>query len=73
MGLKRGSLVKHVKHGLCYVGGTSKGRISLHDMTGKRLGNLFWWKIVSFYVTIVGYSTKEDGGFAVEVSAAKFI
>lgn len=30
LGLKRGSLVKHPKHGLCYVGGTSMGRISLH-------------------------------------------
>jgi hypothetical protein len=42
MGLKRGSLVKHVKHGLCYVGGTSKEKISLHDLnTGDRLGVTF--------------------------------
>ena len=38
LGLKRGSLVKHLKHGVCYIGGTSKGRISLYDIrTGKRL------------------------------------
>ena len=41
MGLKRGGLVKHRKHGLVYVGGTSKNRISLHDMEGKRLGQSF--------------------------------
>jgi hypothetical protein len=38
MGFSRGSLVRHPKFGLCYVGGTSKGRISLHcASTGKRL------------------------------------
>lgn len=38
MGLKRGSWVRHPKYGVCYVGGSSKERISLHDMqTGKRL------------------------------------
>ncbi len=38
LGFKRGSWVRHPKWGLCYVGGTMKGRISLHDMeTGKRL------------------------------------
>lgn len=38
LGFKRGSLVIHPKYGLCYVGGTSKGRISVHALsTGKRL------------------------------------
>ena len=38
LGLKRGSLVKHKKYGITYVGGTSKGRISLHCLkTKKRL------------------------------------
>ncbi len=38
LGFKRGSLVKHDKYGFCYVGGTSKGRISLHSLaSGKRL------------------------------------
>jgi hypothetical protein len=42
LGLKRGSLVKHVSKGLVYVGGTSRGRISLHEIgTGKRLGQSF--------------------------------
>ena len=38
MGFKRGSWIKHIKYGLCYIGGTSKERVSLHEMsTGKRL------------------------------------
>ena len=42
MGFTRGSLVKHIKKGLAYVGGTSSGRISLHDVaTGKRWGQSF--------------------------------
>jgi hypothetical protein len=42
LGLKRGSLVRHVKKGLTYVGGASKGRLSLHEVaTGKRIGQNF--------------------------------
>ena len=38
MGFKRGSYVKHPKYNICYVGGTSKNRISLHSISdGKRL------------------------------------
>ena len=38
LGFKRGSLVKHPKHKLCFIGGSSKGRVSLHSVeTGKRL------------------------------------
>jgi hypothetical protein len=38
LGLKKGTLVKHGKHGVCYVGGNLKGRLSLHDLkTGERL------------------------------------
>ena len=38
LGFKRGSIVKHKKHGVTYVGGTMNGRISLHSPeTGKRL------------------------------------
>ena len=37
-GLKRGTLVVHNKWGMSYVGGASKGRISLHNINnGKRL------------------------------------
>jgi hypothetical protein len=37
-GFKRGSLVKHSKLGITYVGGYLKDRISLHSLTdGKRL------------------------------------
>ncbi len=37
-GFKRGSYIKHPKHGVCYVGGASKGRVSLHSiLSGKRL------------------------------------
>ncbi len=38
LGLKRGSLVKHKKYGLTYVGGYMNNRISLHSLkTGIRL------------------------------------
>lgn len=38
LGFKRGSFVKHLKYGVCYVGGYLKNRISLHSLTdGKRL------------------------------------
>jgi RRXRR protein len=38
MGFKRGSWVTHPKYGLCFVGGTSKDRVSLHSLSGgKRL------------------------------------
>lgn len=38
LGFKRGSLVKHKKHGIVYVGGTSNGKISLHAVSsGKRI------------------------------------
>jgi len=38
LGFKRGSLVKHVKYGLCYVGGYLKNNISLHNIeNGKRI------------------------------------
>jgi hypothetical protein len=38
LGFSRGSLVRHVKHGVSYVGGYMKDRLSLHDIeTGKRL------------------------------------
>jgi hypothetical protein len=37
LGVKRGTLVKHHRHGLAYVGGTMQGRLSLHNLrTGKR-------------------------------------
>jgi len=38
MGLTRGTLVKHIKYGLTYIGGTLKNRVSLHNLkTGKRV------------------------------------
>lgn len=38
LGFKRGSIVRHPRWGVCLVGGTSKGRISLHSQeTNKRL------------------------------------
>jgi len=37
LGFKRGSLVRHIKHGLSYVGGMMRDRISLHSLDGKRL------------------------------------
>lgn len=38
LGLQRGSIVKHPKHGITFVGGTLGDRVSLHALdTGKRL------------------------------------
>jgi len=38
LGFKRGSIVRHPRHGITFVGGASEGRISLHHMEdGKRL------------------------------------
>lgn len=38
LGYKRGALVRHPKWGLTYVGGTSKGRVTLHSLvTGERV------------------------------------
>ena len=38
MGFRRGSIVSHHKYGTCTIGGTSKNKISLHNLqTGKRL------------------------------------
>ncbi|MCY7321518.1 MAG: RRXRR domain-containing protein [Phormidesmis sp. CAN_BIN36] len=37
-GFKRGGIAKHPKHGVVYIGGASKGKVSLHSLqTGKRL------------------------------------
>jgi hypothetical protein len=38
LGLKRGSLVTHPQHGTCYLGGSSKNKLSVHSLeTGIRL------------------------------------
>jgi hypothetical protein len=38
LGFRRGGYIKHQRLGVCFVGGTSKGRISLHSLvSGKRL------------------------------------
>ena len=38
LGFKRGSMVRHPKHGVCFVGGASAGGVSLHRMEdGQRL------------------------------------
>ncbi|MBW4648590.1 MAG: RRXRR domain-containing protein [Kastovskya adunca ATA6-11-RM4] len=37
-GFKRGGIAKHPKYGVVYIGGASKGKVSLHSLeTGKRL------------------------------------
>lgn len=37
-GFKRGSVVDHVKYGICYIGGNAKGRVTLHSQkTGERI------------------------------------
>jgi len=38
LGFKKGSLIKHIKYGLCYIGGTRNYRISLHSLDdGRRI------------------------------------
>jgi len=38
LGLKKGTLVRHIKYRLCYIGGSLKNRLSLHSLkTGKRI------------------------------------
>jgi hypothetical protein len=38
MDLRRGSLVRHLKFGLTYIGGSSNNRVSLHNLKdGKRI------------------------------------
>lgn len=38
LGLKKGRLAKHVKHGLCYIGGNTNGRLTICDVsTGARI------------------------------------
>ena len=32
LGFKRGSIVKHIRYGICLIGGTSKGLITLHSI-----------------------------------------
>ncbi len=41
LGFKRGSLVKHNKLGIVYIGGHMNGKLSLHSFNGKRLGQKF--------------------------------
>jgi hypothetical protein len=36
LGLTRGTLVKHKKYGLSYVGGSMNGKISLHNISNKK-------------------------------------
>ena len=49
MGFKRGSIVKHEKYGICYVGGTSKARITLHNLfDGSRLSRCIKSEAVQF-------------------------
>ena len=38
LGFKKGSLVNHKKHGLCYVAGNMKGKLDLYEIeTNKRI------------------------------------
>jgi hypothetical protein len=66
-GFTRGSLVEHSKKGLAYVGGTSNGRISLHDVaTGKRLGQSYKpedCKFLSFNTWRTRLLPPQRGGF----------
>jgi hypothetical protein len=48
-GLKRGSVVKNIKHGICYIGGCCKGNISLHSLkSGKRISSKTKFENIEF-------------------------
>jgi len=70
-GLKRGTLVKHPRYGLTYVGGMWQmiERISLHDVrTGKRVGervkipDLHILTTVPWRVALTPWQTRKEGG-----------
>ena len=51
LGVVRGTVIKHSKYGYCYIGGNSKGRLSVHNLeTGNRLSqNIKSEEIQQFY------------------------
>lgn len=64
MGLKRGSYVKHPKYGICFVGGASKGRISLHSLArGLRLTQCAKPKECRF-LTYASFRTRRKAAFS---------
>ena len=66
---KRGSLVRHPKHGLSYVGGSLKDRISLHGLKdGKRLCQNAKPSQIKF-LAYNTWRTRGDLGLKAEVSA----
>jgi len=69
LGITRGTLVRHIKYGLTYIGGTLKGRVSLHDITGKRLTQSA--KVSDLKIlTVVRYRTRLFPSLKTRVSAA---
>ena len=61
MGFCRGTVVKHKKHGLVYLGGTSKNRISLHSMeNGKRVSQSAKIKDLKI-LTRIAWTTRWSG------------
>ena len=66
LGFKRGSWIKHPRHGLCYVGGTMGNRISLHNLeTGQRLCQDAKPETCKF-LTFASWRTKGGGAFCAE-------
>jgi len=54
LGIKRGSLVKHSKYGLCYVGGCLNGnRVSLHDLKN---GVRIWQRAKMDDLVVLGFN-----------------
>ena len=53
LGIKRGSLIKHPKYGICYVGGSSKERISLHNLV---TNNRIYQKAKKIDIKILRYN-----------------
>lgn len=71
MGISRGTLVKHVKYSLTYIGGTLRNRVSLHSTaTGKRLSQNA--KVSDLEIlTLIRYRTRLLPGLKTGVSVAR--
>jgi hypothetical protein len=47
--LRRGSIVRDPKYGICIVGGTSKNKISIHSIeSNKRISQRIYKHMISF-------------------------
>ena len=66
LGFKRGSLIRHEKYGIVYVGGTMNGKISVHDtQTGGRLAQ----NVKTHGCRFLTFCSLRKGAIAIKTSA----